>query len=132
MPLYTVPADDEKDPGIVVKYAGFTDKEWVIIRSVLSDDIVDLASDRANAGGTYKASVYRAWIILQMTIDAEIINPRTGSHITFSLDGLKRLSPQFKMWLMGEINKCDGSIEGLSTIEINGVGVPFRPATGVV
>ena len=126
MPMYMVPDDGEQDRGIVVKYKDFADDEHVTLRSVLSDEIVDIATERANASGTYKASVYRAHLILQMVIDAEIVNARTGKPITLSLDGLRKLSPQFKGWLVGEINKCDGSVGGLSTIEINGVAVPFR------
>ena len=130
MPINLVPLATDTDPGVVVKHETFDDTEYVLLRSVVSDAAVTAANVAANKSGKYVASDYQVALIMSMVQDWRI-KDAAGDQISLTEPTVRRLSPQFKVWLVNEINQCDGSIDKSgSTIEIAGVAVPFRKAIG--
>lgn len=128
--------DAEKDPGVYAVYPGLPDSQWVKFRTVLTDGILDQATEAANASGKYSNAKFRASLIKQMVLACNVQNrakdPATeNAYLDVKDDAtLARLPTQFLLWLHGEINRCDGSIANVSKMVIAGKEVDFRMAVG--
>lgn len=128
MPIASVTPEDEDDSGLVVKHDGFDETEFVRLRTVLSDDILEAATEKANKTGKFVNRTFVTHLILGMVLDMHVIDARTGKPYERTVAGIQSMPTQFRQWLQGEINRCDGSVAHLASIEINGVKLPFRKA----
>lgn len=130
MPYFTAPEEGAEDPGIYVRHGGMGEDEVVQLRTVLTDGILEAATEQANSRVKGKDAAYKTALILGMVLkETVILDARTGLPVQMTADGIRGLSAQLKNWLLAEINKCDGSIAGLAEVEIKGKTVSFRQAT---
>lgn len=135
MPFYSEPSKDDADDGLYVRHPNMDKDEHVHLRRVLTDGIARLADEKANADGKYDAAIYRRELIKLMVLpDCRVRNaalPADHPNPWYDLkddDTLAGLPVQFKVWLVNEINKCDGSIANVSKVKISGKEVDFRRA----
>jgi len=129
MPWSFAPEGDAPDPGVAVTHPSFGEDEVIVLKSVLTDAVVDEANRAATQGEEYRPGVYRDALIKLAVKEFRVKGPG-GAYVPLTDGLLRRMSPQLKNWLVAEINKCDGSVAPAATIEIEGVPVPFRPAAG--
>jgi hypothetical protein len=109
-----------------------------VLRSVLTDGMLDAATEAANKGGKTSNAKFRASLVRQMVLKCNVknraIDPASGNPYLDLRDDatLAKLPAPFLAWLAGEINRCDGSVAGVSQVEIGGVMVTFRAAVGLL
>lgn len=132
--LLAVP-EGQEDDGIYAVYPGLPQDQWVKFRTVLTDAILDQATEAANKTTPSSNATFRSTLIKLMVLKCNIKDrakdPATENpYLDLKEDAtLARLPSQFKLWLQGQINLCDGSLAGTSTVVIGGVPCTFRQAT---
>ena len=129
-----VPAGQDDD-GVYAVYPGLPQDQWVKFRTVLTDAILDQATEAANRTTPSSNAVFRSTLIKLMVLKSNVkdrsVDPSTGGNPYLDLKDdavLARLPSQFKLWLQQEINRCDGSVAHTSTVVIGGVPCTFRQA----
>lgn len=131
--LALAPAKGEEDSGICSVYPGLPKEQFVRFRTVLTDGVLDDATEAANAGGKYSNAKFRATLIRAMILESNVknraVDPTSGANPYFDLKDdatLARLPSAFTVWLTNEIQRCDGSIANVSKTTIAGREVDFR------
>lgn len=134
MPFYMTPAAGEVDPGVRVKHPAFNEQEVLVLRSVLTDEILDDANEAASrVTGKGKDTAYKVALIAGMVLpDTVILNARTMLPVQMTRDGIKTLSPQVKNWMTNEITKLDGSVAANAEVTIAGETATFSEPTTTV
>jgi hypothetical protein len=126
--------EGQEDPGVYAVYPSLPADQWVKFKTVLTDDILDQANEAGNKTSTFSNTRYRTTLIKLMVLKCNV-KDRTkdpaaeNPYVDLRDDAtLARLPSQFKLWLQGEIQRCDGSLAKVSTVVIGGVPCSFRAA----
>lgn len=126
--------EESSDGGVFAVYPGLPPEQWVKFRSVLTDSILDTATEAATRDGKVSNAVFRRTLIRAMVLDCNVKdrnkNPDVENAVFNLLDDvtLQRLPSQFLAWCAVQINRLDGSVAGKSKVVIAGRECDFLPA----
>ena len=126
MPLMTAYGPDETDPGVLVKHSAFDDEEFIKLRSVLTDGVLEGAREAA-AKKPKDGAAFQVALILASVLDWRIKDARKPGMpwIPLTDSGIRSISPQVRLWVQERINELDGSIAPTATTTVAGKELPF-------